>query len=246
MENCQLFEIIPLSGINYSIIKFNFTSNILKKAKEQARKKSCHTMDFNQSSIARGSELKYQKQLQGILAEIGIKLLLEEFFSQRKIEAEVIRWDDVRTDDFKSPKNEYDLKIVFRGEEFLIECRSSINYKADIVDSIANLDIIGPYTSDYKKNEKGCDFYIRPLYQYNELKDSILDLEIEDYLEKNKMQLYIICGITYENIIKKGYLGSLGQRGTKYRLIKMEKCEDISKFLETIEKILLNLNGGTK
>jgi hypothetical protein len=243
-----LFEEVSLKYKNraFNIIKVNISDEIFNKAVSQAKLKCQHTMEFNQAGNSRSNNIKYQKQLQGIIAEIAIKLLLEEFSIKNALNLQVIRWDDVRTDGFRSALNEYDIKIIYDHKEFFVESRSSISYKTTIQEAIIQLDIIGPYTNIMKKKEKNVDFYIRPLYQYVQLCDHIEDTKTEEHIKTGKMILYITGGITYDELAKKGYNGTLGQSSTIYRLIKIINAEDISNFLQTMRKVLTNKRENLK
>ena len=240
LKGSELFKLINLNirGTPFNIIEVKIDKTFLNKGIKQAKLKSKYTMDFNQAGVSRSNNIKYQKQLQGIIAEIGIQELLDFFFKTEEISAEVIRWDDIRTDGFKSSENEFDIKIKTDKKEFLVESRSSISYKTTISQAIINLDIIGPYISSVKKNEKRCDFYIRPLFQYEKLSSRIEHEKTEEFIKNREMLLYIMAGITYDELMQKGYEGSLGQYGTRYKLIKMIDADDIVNFLYKLKDIV--------
>jgi hypothetical protein len=62
----------------------------------------------SQNSEKRTSDQKFNKQFQGILSEIIVEEYLKMLF---KDSAKIVRYDDVRTNDFKSAKNEYDINV---------------------------------------------------------------------------------------------------------------------------------------
>src|SRR5690554_6443725 len=129
-----VFEKVSLSnGKEWNVSKATIAkdSNLYLKAIEQAQMKAAHTMVASQAGQYRSPELKFNRQLMGTLAEITAQEFLKEGIRALEIEDkwEIIRYDDIRTDDFKSPENEYDIKafrLVSAKKEYFIESRSSI------------------------------------------------------------------------------------------------------------------------
>jgi hypothetical protein len=225
-----------------SIVDFN--SGLYKKAIEQSLKKSKHTMNASQSGEDRTSELKYMKQLMGTLAEIYSQEYLKEILSENKLNEDwfVIRYDDVRTDEFKSPNNEYDINVknTDNSSNYFVEPRSSITYDRSFINGLIGYDIIGPYVSVAKSGEKLNDFYLRPLYEYLDFeKKDYNALNFESLLKSGRINLYIVAGTTKEQMMLNGYNKSMGQGQTNYRVIKIMNSDDSKKFHQTFIKTIL-------
>ena len=119
------------------------SGKLFQLAVEQARLKSHFTMASSQSGKLRNDETKYQRQLMGCLAEIYAEEYLNELLNENNLNNDffVQRYDNVRTDGFKSAANEYDLKICHRvaKKSYLIEFRSSIVCNRSIIQTMSNL-----------------------------------------------------------------------------------------------------------
>jgi len=223
--------------------KIDITSAIYNKAINQAKEKALHTMNASQSGSYRSPEMKFQRQFMGCLAEIYVQEYLKKIFIDNNLENDwkVIRYDDVRTDGFKSAENEYDIKVVncHTSETFLVESRSSIIKDRSLLKGIEQFDIIGNYVSSVKSNEKLNDFYVRPLYlnkDYEKIKYS--DLNFEKLVSSNSILLYIVGGCSKSDMITKGYNKSMLQGGTNYRVVKILNGFDSNKFQFEFLKII--------
>lgn len=244
--NNLIFESVELSTNNswmVSKVIFDLEGDLFNRAKSQATEKSLYTMNASQAGSARSPEMKYQRQLMGCLAEIYVQEYLKDFLLVEGLEKEwdIIRYDDVRTDEFKSPENEYDIKIEKsdKSKSFSVESRSSITRDRSIIKGIEQFDIIGPYTSHTKGGEKYNDIYIRPLYAYKDFEtNTYSDLEFENLIKTNKIELYIVGGCLKENMISDGYNKSMAQYGTNYRVIKILKGKDSRGFYKILKEIV--------
>lgn len=217
------------------ITKIDINSNIFKNAKKQALEKSNFTMDASQSGEIRTKDTKYQSQLRGCIAEAYAKLLIEQYSELKKLKVEVVRYDDVRTDGFKSPKGEYDIKVIVSDTEKFLEARSSISHDRDFIQGILDFDIIGPYSSIAKKEENPNDFYIRPLYEYVDyINKDFYKHDFEDLIRDEKVFLHFVGGTTFNQLKELGYDKNMGQGDTVYRVIKILKGLNIAQFLKKI------------
>lgn len=240
MPYFEYLEIELSTKANWIVAKaiIDFNSAIYLRAVEQAKLKSQYTMNASQAGQNRSAELKYMKQLMGTLAEIYTQEYLKEILEANQLENDwyVIRYDDVRTDGFKSPANEYDIKVNKPDEssKFFVESRSSITYDRSFAVGLEGFDIIGPYASVAKGGEKLNDFYLRPLYEYLDFAKKDYDaLNFESLLKAGKINLYIVAGTTKEFMTTKGYTKSMGQFGTQYRVVKIISADDAVKFHKT-------------
>lgn len=235
-----------LKSNTWQVLKaqIDFDSDDFKKAQDQAAKKSIHTMQFSQSGGVRGSAVKYNMQLMGIIAEMACEKYLSIVLHRRHLSSDwtVHRYDDVRTDDFKSPENEYDLKLQTVTEpkvEYSVESRSSITYNRSFGEGLIAYDIIGPYSSDMKNGELPNAIYLRPLYRYINYEKGDYEKEnFESFLIDGAITLYLVAGCTQEELSNKGIIKSMGQGNTRYKVLPIINSTDIISFQDIIEKIL--------
>lgn len=229
--------LLPRANINWVIAKaiLEPDGQIYQRAISQAYEKSKYTMSASQAGFARSLEEKFQMQLMGCLAEIYVQEFLIEFLQKNNLENQyyVLRYDDIRTDGFRSPLNEFDI-IIFNKKTkcyYKVESRSSITHDRTIFRGIEDFDIIGPYSSIAKKSEEYTDIYLRPLYSYLNFKTEKYDKsKFKNYLASKQIDLYIVAGCFKEEMILKGYDKSMGQNQTTYRVIKILQSNDVVKF----------------
>jgi len=217
----------------------DFQSQLYLKAISQSKQKSQFTMNASQAGKYRSPELKYQMQLMGILAEIYSQEYLMEIIAKEELTSHwnVVRYDDVRTDGFKSPANEYDIKIlsVDGTKDFKVECRSSISHDRSFKSAIEQFDIIGPYSSFAKSGEGIADFFIRPLYEFLPFAtQKYLPINFEKHLKAEEIKLHLEAACTKNDMIEKGYNKSMNQSGTLYRAIKIVDGYDVNGFNKMI------------
>lgn len=224
------------NGMKWEIAKVNidFNSSLYAKAVLQSKIKSQFTMDASQAGKYRSPELKYQMQLMGILAEIYAQEYLIEIISDANLSEhwKVIRYDDVRTDGFKSGANEYDIKIQLMNasKEYKVESRSSIARDRSLKNAVEQFDIIGPYSSLTKQGEDFADLFIRPLYEFIPFaSQKYLQDNFEKHLKENQIILHLVAGCAKKEMIEKGYNKSMKQNGTLYRVVKIVNGFDIKK-----------------
>ena len=224
------------NGMKWEVAKANidFNSALYAKAVSQAKMKSQFTMDASQAGKYRSPELKYQMQLMGILAEIYAQEYLIEIISDANLSKhwKVVRYDDVRTDGFKSAANEYDIKIqsMNGSKEYKMESRSSMARDRSLKNAIEQFDIIGPYSSLAKHGEDFVDFFIRTLYEFVPFaSEKYLQENFEKHLREDEIKLLLVAGCTKKGMIEKGYNKSMKQNGTLYRVVKIVNGFDIKR-----------------
>lgn len=240
MFNFNLKKFI-LNDNEWSTLKcdIDFNSKGFAKAVSQAKAKSIHTMNASQDGSYRSPEIKYNMQLMGIIAEMSCERYLRGIIKKSKLNesVEIIRYDDVRTDEFKSPENEYDIKILFKNSDtsLKVESRSSITYNRSFQDGLEKFDIIGSYSSIAKNLEADNDIYLRPLYRYlNFNSERYSKLKFDKLLKVGSFELYIVAGCTIDEMKSKGYLKSMSQEGTTYRVLPIRLSSDIVTFSKKI------------
>lgn len=228
--------------IQFIVYRFNLNKDILDNAIELAMKKSNFTMDYDQAGNKRPKSIKLANQTKGILAEIGVQLILEEILKCKSVK----RWD-LERETFKYLLAEYDVKFEYGGNDYLCESRSSTSYKTSLGEFIERYHIIGPYISKQKHSENNNDFYFRPVFQYINYnkKWSTLPYEkktsvLED-LDSGELQLYFVSGATLDEMYSNNSeIGNNAQQGTKYRQIRMIYTGDVQVFLNNIVNIVKN------
>jgi len=227
-------------------LKTEDVAPVLALAATYTEKKIPHTRDESQSGEPRSHRLKYQKQLMGSIAEITIKTLLDRYLKNQGLADQwvVNLYDSVRTDEFRSPEGEYDIRLVSARRPdvyYEVESRSSTARDRTIAVALGKFDIIGPYESSIKKNEPLKDFYVRPLYAY-------LDFERRDYSPdrfqelfiSGEVQLYIVGGCARRRMIEKGFAKTMAQDATEYRVVRIRDGLDIFGFLKEVSDTLRN------
>jgi hypothetical protein len=202
-----------------------------KKAQTQAELKAAQTMNAAQDGRSRDAATKYQKQLMGILAEMACVAYLQKWIIDNQLQQQwqVVRYDDVRIDQFKNPAGEFDIRLINTSTQqiFNIESRSSICYDRSIQEALQQYDIIGPYSSVAKQKEKLNDFYLRPLFQYKNFEQTKYEvLDFEKLFIAQAIELYIVAGCTKEDMQTKGKLKSMKQGATSYLALPILKSID--------------------
>lgn len=215
-------------------VRLDIHSDLISRAARQAKQKVLHTIQAGQDGRKRTQKLKLQNQFRGMIAEIYAVELIKSWLADFDLNnCEVIRYDDVRTDNFKNPQNEYDIKIINNSNNKIIkiESRSSLTYKRTILEGINDLDIIGPYISSAKPKETYVDYYIRPLF--NNLKPMKPE-EFGEFLKKGWINLYFVAGSSKKLMVEKGVYKNMKQSTSKYRCLPITKGLDIMQFRKEI------------
>lgn len=228
---------------DWNIVKvdLNSTKDLITRAARQAKQKAQHTIQAGQDGRTRTNILKIQNQFRGMIAEIYAVELIKSWLANSKLSNwEVIRYDDVRTDNFESPENEYDIKIQHNLENkvLTIESRSSVTYKRNLIQGINDLDIIGPYTSNAKPKETYVDYYIRPLYDNTK---EMRAEEFSDFLKDGLIDLYFVAGCNKNALLERGIYKNLKQNSSKYRCLPILSSLDMIDFKQEILGKLMNL-----
>lgn len=224
---------------NFAVVEFVPVNSILNNCYKIAVEKAKHTMDESQSLKKREKDKKIINQFKGIMAEAAIHIYLDQRcdFSINNI----FRWDLERTN-FDNANNEYDIKILQNGVDYVIESRSSSSYRTDLPRFMKYYDIIGKYSNQRKNNERVSDMYIRPVFQYINLSLTKEQYEERVYrtfsdISSNTLKLYLVASVGKDEMYgEHGYEKSMGQGPTKYQCIKIKDAHDI----ESIEEIYIN------
>lgn len=237
---------LPISINNeerdFNILKFNLNKSIIDNAIELAAEKCKYTMDYDQAGNVRPQSIKLANQTKGILAEIGVQLILENILEAKQVR----RWDLERYS-FEYSKAEYDVKFSYKGKEFVCESRSSTSYKTSLKEFIERYHVIGSYTSIKKYSEGKNAFYFRPVFQYKHYNQKwselpyIKKINTLNDLDSGELELYFVSGATLEQMTGENAEVSNNNQGkTQYNQIRMIYTGDVIDFhknlLQSVEE----------
>lgn len=237
MSSSFEYETLTVKGAPWRVarVRVRTGDRNFQLAEEQARSKSVYTMPYSQAGRLRDPATKYRRQFMGCLAEIFAELFFNEMLEEYQLSGRfaVMRYDNVRTDGFKSPEGEYDIRLTDRisGTHIKAECRSSVAYNRSLIKAVEDFDIIGPYASAAKHAESYAQVYIRPLYFVDEREQkNYLPQYFEKFMRAGHLHLYIAGGCFRKDMIRKGYHKSMNQEDTQYRVVKLTDGLDAEKF----------------
>jgi hypothetical protein len=193
----------------YSVVKANPTKGMIEEAAGIAKAKSRHMWGD------RSPPEKYKDSFLGTLAEGAMEALMYYWGIP-----DVKRYDDARTDGFEKP-DEYDLMVG----ELTVDCKSSgITH----LGSFHTYDVIGPAV-----NGKHSDIYVQSLYHYRSPGKNV-----EDMLKNGEVDLYLVCGITHSDMVKKGRVRQVYGNGKERRVVRILDAIPIPLFLQELEKVV--------
>ncbi|WP_121616638.1 hypothetical protein [Virgibacillus halodenitrificans] len=203
-----------------------------------AKVKSGYTMNASQANLPREDYEKVSKAFNGILAEFVIHRFLLIVIGIRE---DHIKRFDLERDRFNYTRDEYDLKIFLNNVWYDIESRSSISYKTNLKEAFEKYHVIGPYFNEAKVSEDYNAIYLRPLYQYKDVrfrnKEELLDL-MKDYY-KNRVDLYLMTGAFKEDFDKYGYQKDMGQNSTAYTVVNIRDVGGLDRFIRRFNEKFL-------
>ena len=231
MKNEFLKETIHSNDEIYTVYKYLPRLEDIIFCMKMAKFKSDFTMNASQANEPRKINEKVSKAFNGMLAELAIHRF---FIKVLEIPENHIKRFDFERDTFKYTKDEYDLKIFINNTWYDVESRSSISYKTTLKEAFEGFQLIGPYVNEVKVSEDYNAIYLRPLYQYKEVKkrskEELLNLPIDYY--KNKVDLYLITGAFKKDFDKHGYVKDMYQNNTNFNVIDIRALGGLDKFIE--------------
>ncbi len=224
-------ELIDEQEFKYLIC--NVDLDLLKCAVRLAKEKSKFTMSQNQAKIPRDNVTKLKKSAQGVLAEMFVHILLLERYG-----FEVLRYD-LERQTFEYKTDEYDLRIIVNNNNYEVESRSSNVHHKSLERFIKKDVIIGPYGNSLKPTDELADFHFRPIYMPQFIpfceKDGVYHYG-ENMINGN-IKLVITGVATKEDFINFSYKTTLGQKGTTYYVVDVNKVGDIVEMDNKFKKI---------
>lgn len=183
----------------------------------------------------------------GTLADIVCARLLESYFKKHNIKIGVVRYDDVRKDEFKNP-DEYDIKLTALGRDHLVEVRSSVCQLLSLEEMIGKWHILGPYESSTKGGtETVKPFYLRPIYHLSTYEKNKKSKEYKitkarEFLHNGELKLYFVGGATSALLEEKGRneeTYELKQNKANFRVLDITNGLDAKGMLEQISLIAI-------
>lgn len=235
---------IPQTVENHKIVKVDFLTDkaMLDRAVEQAQAKAPHTHRNDPSAHQRTEQEVYNAQLIGTIADIACCELLQAYFNAHHANYLLVeRYDDVRSDNFMH-SDLFDARVVIEGKKRLIaeiEIRSSVCIYISLERLVKEWHVLGWYITSDKSKEKIRDFYIRPLYHYNQYqsRNKYSLANAATHLFNGELDLYIVGGATAQILETKGQIQrgyGLLQQGATYQVVPIMDALDIQQFLDTV------------
>lgn len=184
-------------------------TKLIEKAEIQSRLKAENVHPDDPSGKKRMDEEISSQNFLGILAEIICEEILKSYFRKYNVQADVIRYDDIREDNFKN-HDLFDIKLSNGDYEKLIEVRSSVCCYLSLEDMISKWQILGPYQSEVKGvSEIEKPFYMRLLYHVIDYEKNRKDHFYNrasgiEHLKKNNLMICFVGGATTELLEKHG------------------------------------------
>lgn len=212
-------------NMHFKYLVCNIDLEIMKCAIGIAKDKSKFTMAQNQASVPRTEIVKLIKCSQGVLAEMFVHFLLMQRYS-----LDVLRYD-LERQTFVYKPDEYDLKIMTeQGLDYEVESRSSNIHHSHIDKFVKEDVIIGPYGNRLKVTDSLADFHFRPIYMPNFIPfvEEFGKIVYNPNMFNGEIVLVITGVATKEDFLKESYEATLGQRGTKYRVVKASVAGDVT------------------
>ena len=233
-------------GLDYSLIKekevlrgrkvykkdekticfLDLNSSLLENCLDIATAKAKKTMNENQAGDVREMNVKIAKQLQGVVAETLVHLYLERLEG-----VEEVKRFDIERENFLYSSKEFDVDFIKNNKRYKCEIRSTIDHhNLGLFNWYKRQSIIGPYTNKMKTREELSDFYFSVVFLFSD-KKKVKKYNVDTFEDdlRNKDIIPVLLSVaSKKDMLEKAHFGSLGQKDTKYRLVKLTKLKDMS------------------
>lgn len=216
---------------------------LMSVAREQALKKCAHVHLSDPAGRKRSSEEAFSQNFLGVVADAACAHILRLYIAKYQLGATVIRYDDIREDEFRDP-DQYDIKIQDADREWYVEVRSSVCCFISLERMLKEWQVLGPYASASKgETERSKHYYFRPLYHFTRSKQTgdYQRADGERHLINGHLKLYLVGGATNDLIRKKGrqeFGQQLKQAGANYWVLNILDAMDVPTLFEDIKSIL--------
>ena len=236
---------IVVDGRNIEVYRFDLAEPdqraLYEVAKRQGLAKAPYTHAADPAGQRRPLIVVQASQILGTLADAFTAQILREQLPEN---IEVIRYDDVRTDQFKDP-DKFDIMLKRGTEEKIVEVRSSIaKFLPNPARVMGQFRLLGWYSTANKLGEIIRDYYFQPIF-------ITLDRNIADganartfksksyeYFEQGNIALYLLGGATRHDLETKGVLTTeeeLLQERAQYQTMKLIDTSPIAEVLSHIK-----------
>jgi hypothetical protein len=226
------------------IVDIEYIKPIVERAEAQARLKAINIHKNDPSGKKRTEQEIISQNFLGALADIVCAEIIKDYFNKHNVKADVIRYDDIRTDCFKE-HDEFDIKVIAKDYEKIIEVRSSVCIYLSDNEMIRRWQILGPYISEAKKDtETDKAFYMRLLYHLTTYKDNRTTKAYKRsngimYIKNKQLKIYFVGGSTIELLNSKGRDEEgeeLKQGKSMFRVLDIKDGFDANNFLVALAK----------
>ncbi|HCI2634411.1 hypothetical protein [Pseudomonas aeruginosa] len=239
------FEKLDINGhiILRAMLELDKDADTLAQAQSARKAEKVHR-DAPSGRRRSIDEVNSQNYL-GTLADIVCARLLEGYFKKHCLKIDVVRYDDIRTDDFQD-HDQYDIKLSTQGREYLVEIRSSVCIYLSLAAMISRWQILGPYISSAKgSTETAKPFYLRPIFhlssfEENKKTNGYQRTTAPELIRSGDLQLYFVGGATSGILEEKGRNEAgqeLKQGKAEFRVLDITDGLDAKEMLDTIGQL---------
>jgi hypothetical protein len=242
------FEKLDIDGHLVLRVHVSDDDSLLRFVERQASQKSSRVHRDDPSGRTREPEEIENQNFLGTLADKVCAEILERYFRQHLIPARVIRYDDIRTDNFENP-DLYDLKIETKNENFLVEVRSSVCIFLPVEQMLKKWQILGPYVSLTKgSTETKKPFYLRPIFHLTDFENNKKTQSYQrtgavEAIASGNLALYFVGGATLEMLEQNGRNESgreLKQGMAMFKVLDITDGLDAREILQVISENIMN------
>lgn len=234
----------PLNIHDHTILNVVVEGDVdhIQLAYEQAILKAEKVHKNDPSGRRRDKDEIVSQNFLGTLADLSCAKIMQRYFKKHQKLISVIRYDDVRTDNFQE-HDQYDIMLVAQEQQYLVEVRSSVCVMLPLEDMIRRWQVLGAYVSEAKGVTETCKpYYLRPLYhlttyETNKRKKRYQKRNSFNLISTGELQLYFVGGATGELLESKGRNEEgyeLKQGKSKFRVIDILDGLDAKEILEEI------------
>lgn len=201
------FEKMVIGG--HVILRVLFDAAVLELAAEQSARKASYIHRNDPSGRRRDAAEVDSQNFLGTLADLACAHLLDGYFKKYRLPIEVIRYDDVRTDDFRE-HDQYDIQLSVGNVGYLVEIRSSVCIYLSLSSMMRKWQILGHYITEVKgATETAKPFYLRPIYHLSSFAENRQTQRYQrtssfDLIRTGELQLYFVGGATHDLLMEKG------------------------------------------
>ncbi|ADY26789.1 hypothetical protein Deipr_1655 [Deinococcus proteolyticus MRP] len=239
-------ETVQVNGEQRKLYRFNLQDSeqkaLYEHAKQQGLAKAPYTHAADPGGQQRPLIVIEARQILGTTADAFTAQILRE---QLPEEIEVVRYDDIRTDNFE--RNDlFDIQLKRGDTEKIVEVRSSIAlFLPTPARVIPQFRLLGWYSTANKSGEEKRDYYFQPVFI---LRDRTLATDANartfpskssHYFEQGYIDLYMLGCATRKDLEDNGKETSekeLLQTDAVYQTLKLNQTRTADDLISIIKK----------